>query len=51
MDRKVMKTYTLSPEEIEKLLLVDFGGKVAPVNTAKLAKQHQQRAKYRANKS
>lgn len=50
MERKEMKTYTLTPEEVEKLLAAEFGGKVEPVNEAKLAKLRQQRAKYRASK-
>lgn len=50
MEKKEMKTYTLTPAEIEKLLTAEFGHKVEPVNQAKLAKLHQQRARYRASK-
>lgn len=50
MEKKEVKTYKLSPAEIEKLLATEFGGKIEPVNEAKLAKLRQQRAKYRASK-
>jgi len=45
-----VKTQTLTPEEIEKLLKADFGTKLQPVDSAKLAKQQKQRARYRDNK-
>lgn len=45
-----VKTRTLTPEEIEKLLRKDFGGKLQPVDNVKLAKQQKQRARYRDNK-
>jgi hypothetical protein len=50
MERKELKTYTLTPAEIEKMLANEFGAKIEPVNEAKLAKLRQQRAKYRASK-
>ncbi|SEP46268.1 hypothetical protein [Propionispora vibrioides] len=40
-----LKTYTLSPSEIEALLLTDFGGKLQPVDGVKLSRQKQQQAK------
>lgn len=42
--RDEMKAYTLAPAEIEALLLKDFGGKVHPVDAAKLSKLKQQQA-------
>jgi hypothetical protein len=39
-----LKTYTLSPNEIEALLSKDFGDKVQPVDSVLLAKHRQQRA-------
>lgn len=47
-DRKELNSYTLTSEEIEKLLKDEFGDKVAPMNRAKLAKQNLQRMKNRA---
>lgn len=47
---KEVKTQTLTPEEIEALLLTNFGGKLQPVDSAKLAKQQKQRARYRDSK-
>lgn len=43
---KEVKTQTLSPEEIERMLRSDFGDKVQPVDADKLAKQQRQRARY-----
>lgn len=40
-----LKTYTLSPGEIEALLVTDFGGKLQPVDSAKLSRLKQQQAK------
>ncbi|SHJ00604.1 hypothetical protein [Propionispora hippei] len=40
-----LKTYTLSSSEIEVLLLTDFGGKLQPVDGAKLSKLKQRQAK------
>ena len=40
--------YRLPPEEVERLLLTKYGGKIAAVNTVKLAKLNQKRAKYDA---
>ena len=50
-DWKELKTSTLTPEETEKLLLTDFGGKLHAVDSVKLAKQRQQRARYRNSKT
>ncbi len=49
IERKDLKShsYTLTSEEIEKLLQADFGSKVQPVNQAKLAKQNRQRDRIR----
>jgi hypothetical protein len=49
-DWKEPTSYTMTPKEMEKLLQHDFGDKLLPVNTAKLLKQQQQRARYRDNK-
>ncbi|MDR3562701.1 MAG: hypothetical protein P4N59_14870 [Negativicutes bacterium] len=38
-----MKTHILSPGEIEQLLQHDFGNKLQPVDSKKLAKQHHVR--------
>lgn len=46
-DWKEIKNYTLTPAEIEKLLMDSFGDKIQPIDSAKLAKQRQQQAKYR----
>jgi hypothetical protein len=46
-DWKEAKNYTLTPQEIEKLLMDSFGDKIQPIDSAKLAKQRQQQAKYR----
>jgi hypothetical protein len=46
-DWKEAKNYTLTPQEIEKLLMDSFGDKIQPIDNAKLAKQRQQQAKYR----
>jgi hypothetical protein len=47
-ERKDLNSYTLTSEEIEKLLQAQFGDKIAPMNRAKLAKQNLQRMKNRA---
>jgi hypothetical protein len=47
-ERKDLNSYTLTSEEIEKLLKAQFGDKIAPMNRAKLAKQNLQRMKNRA---
>lgn len=39
-----LKTYTLTPEEIETLLFSDFGDKLQPVDGAKLTRLKQQQA-------
>lgn len=44
---KEIKNCTLTSAEIEKLLREDFGDKLQPVDNAKLARQRQQKAKYR----
>lgn len=44
-DWKESTTSTFTPEEIEKLLVSDFGDKLKPVDSGKLAKQRQQRAR------
>ncbi|HEY3424910.1 MAG TPA: hypothetical protein VGL27_08960 [Negativicutes bacterium] len=46
-----LKTYTLIPEELEALLLNDFGNKLQPVDSVKLAKQRQQQAATEAYKN
>ncbi len=38
-------SYTLSPEEIEKMLSSKYGKKLEPVDTAKLAKQNNKKQK------
>lgn len=45
-----IRSYKMTPTEIESLLQTDFGDKIQPVNQAKLAKQNQQRAKNRIAK-
>lgn len=49
--RDSMKVYTLAHEEIEALLLTDFGGKIQPVDGAKLSKLKQQQANTAAYKA
>lgn len=44
-DWKEATTSTLTPEEIEKLLASDFGDKIKPVDSRKLAQQRQHQAK------
>ncbi|VBB09353.1 Hypothetical protein LUCI_4643 [Lucifera butyrica] len=46
-----LKTYTLAPEEIEALLLTDFGDKIQPVDGAKLSKLKQQQTTAAAYKT
>jgi hypothetical protein len=50
-----LKSYTLMPEEIEALLMADFGEKIQPVDKVLLAKhrqqQHQQQATMEAYKA
>jgi hypothetical protein len=46
---KEVKTQKLTPDEVEKLLASDFGGKIQPVDSAKLAKQQRMRARYRGS--
>jgi hypothetical protein len=43
-DRNALKTQTLSPEEIEKLLLNEYGGKLQPIDEEKLQRQHRKNA-------
>ncbi|MDR3562228.1 MAG: hypothetical protein P4N59_12445 [Negativicutes bacterium] len=43
-DNGLLKTQTLLPEEIEKLLENDFGSKIQPVDNGKLEKQRQKQA-------
>ena len=45
-----LKSYTLLPEEIEAMLLADFGDKLQPVDSGKLAKHRQQQANLAASK-
>lgn len=40
-----VNSYKLTPEEIEKLLSSEYGKKIAPVDSAKLAKHKQRRQK------
>lgn len=49
-DHNDVNTYTLPPEEIEKMLKKQFGSKIEPMNRAKLAKQNLQRMKNRERK-
>lgn len=44
-----VKIYRLEPEEIERLLSAKYGGKIAAVNSARLARQNQKRAAYAAS--
>jgi hypothetical protein len=46
-----LKSYTLSPEELEIMLSADYGGKLQPVDRAKLSKQKQQKANVAAYKA
>ena len=49
--RDLMKVYTLAPEELEALLLTNFGGRLQPVDGAKLSKLKQQQANSAAYKA
>jgi hypothetical protein len=40
--------FRLPPEEVERLLVIKYGNKIAAVNTYKLEKLNQKRAKYDA---
>lgn len=51
MDKDNLKSYTLSSEEIEAMLLSDFGDKLQPVDGAKLSKLKQQQANMAAYKA
>lgn len=42
--RDDLKTYILAPEEVEALLLSDFGGRLQPVDGTKLSRLKQQQA-------
>lgn len=46
-DWKESENSMLPAKEIEKLLLKKYGDKLKPIDNTKLAKQRQQRAKYR----
>lgn len=50
-----LKSYTLSSEQIESLLMNEYGGKLQPVDNVMLAKQRQQKehreATYQAYKN
>jgi hypothetical protein len=50
-DLTEVKTRTLTPEEVEQLLLHDYGNKLQPVDSNKLAKLQRQQARYRDGKS
>lgn len=43
---KAITIYRLSREDIERMLAAKFGEKLAAVNKAKLAKQHERRANW-----
>ena len=45
-----LKTYILTPEEIEVLLLSDFGDRLQPVDGAKLSRLKQRQANAANNK-
>jgi hypothetical protein len=45
-----VKTQTLTTDEIERLLRNDFGDKIQPVDSAKLAKHRKEQARYKNNK-
>lgn len=47
----LLKVYSLAPEEIEAMLLTDFGDKLQPVDGAKLSKLKQQQANAAAYKA
>lgn len=40
--------YRLSPEEVERFLSAKYGGKIAKVNTVRLARLNQKRDNYAA---
>lgn len=46
-----LKVYSLAPEEIEAMLLTDFGDKLQPVDGAKLSRLKQQQANTAAYKA
>ena len=50
-----VKTYTLSPEEVEALLMDKFGGRIQPVDSVMVAhqkqKQQQRQATFEAYKN
>ncbi len=50
MDSNEVRVQTLKPEEIEAMLVNDFGDKLQPVDGAKLMRQRQQHAAMAANK-
>ena len=41
-----LKIFRLLPEEVERLLLAQYGDKLADVNVAKMEKQNQKRSQY-----
>lgn len=47
----LLKVYSLAPEEIEAMLLTDFGDKLQPVDGAKLSRLKQQQANTAAYKA
>jgi|GEM_PF-1230330 len=49
-DWKEVTTSTLTSEEIEKLLASDFGDRLKPVDSGKLAEQQRSQAKYNDKK-
>lgn len=46
-DWKETTSYKLTTEEMENLLIRDFGDRLHPVDKVKLQKQRQQKARYR----
>ncbi|HMM21689.1 MAG TPA: hypothetical protein PKA10_13300 [Selenomonadales bacterium] len=43
-DWKSPSSYTISPEEVERMLAADFGDRIQPVDKAMLAKQQAKAA-------
>ena len=48
-DSKGLKIYRLLPEDVERLLVAEYGDKLVAVNTAKLEKRNQRSINYAAN--
>ncbi len=48
-DSKGLKIYRLLPEDVERLLVAEYGDKLVAVNTAKLEKRNQRSINYAAH--